>query len=686
MRRYVPIQPASSASRENLESSESSSGNASTTKRRRIGVSIACNACRRRKIRCDGLRPNCSNCKDSPEPCIYRNDSELSHDSKLLLLEVIRLLNSIPDDETLERLRVLRREIDTSVILTILRQDVDSSQQPLDKSESSSEGGDPFQVLELSSQYPNVYPMVPHRSMETLRETTYQQLIVGGRGRHQSIPAQTEDPNPIDSVSEIYDPRLSRLNIHLWTKVPISSELAARTITLYLETDHPLLGFFEPDLFLSDLIEGKTKYCSSLLVNSLLYWASQMNIAQGSDDSSFTLQFCAEAEQLWRTQKETDCILNLIAAQFLSLGYLGQGRDHVVLSYASEASRMAVRLGLFGVQEDNPALQEISILSKESRKAYMYAAWGSFNCATYMSLFYRQPGLVPPECPPHLPVPEIQENKDSENKKTEDIDYKGGVFPQLCHFWSILHEVALLYAGNEKPSTDSRSLRFAEYKFRELLAWSNSLPNDLCRNDQNPHYVQVMHIWLHASILDIFRYGVSGPLRHSHLRTFSSPESSADRVYNASVHQLKHLVMNYRLKFSSSSYSILWHAALIYLANALLYQPKEEDWVFYFLLCVYGYERLHTHWRVTKSISTALLSLALRKGDISSTAARHILTDLDQSTTSDADPLDEAIRAGFMADLDLEGPISNSTTVENLAYDIDDNLLLEEFTNASGLE
>lgn len=107
-----------------------------------------------------------------------------------------------------------------------------------------------------------------------------------------------------------------------------------------------------------------------------------MNMAQGSDDDSFTLQFCAEAEQLWRTQKHTDCILNLIAAQFLSLGYLGQGRDHVVLSYASEASHMAVRMGLFGVQEDNTPLQDISMLSTEPKKAFMYAAWGSFNCAT----------------------------------------------------------------------------------------------------------------------------------------------------------------------------------------------------------------------------------------------------------------------------------------------------------------
>lgn len=190
------------------------------------------------------------------------------------MLEVIRLLNSIPDDEALERLRVLRREIDTSVILTILRQDVNSGQQPDQSKSSSQEDDDPFQELELASQYPNVYPTVPRRNMDTLRETTYQQLVERSSGGHQSTSARIEDRNSVDSVSDFCDPRLSKLDIQVWTKVPIPSELAARTISLYLETDHPLLGFFEPDQFLSDLIEGKTKHCSSLLVNSLLYWAS----------------------------------------------------------------------------------------------------------------------------------------------------------------------------------------------------------------------------------------------------------------------------------------------------------------------------------------------------------------------------------------------------------------------------
>lgn len=70
------------------------------------------------------------------------------------------------------------------------------------------------------------------------------------------------------------DARLYELDIGAWTKVDISSDLAARCISLYLETDHPLLGHFDPDLFLSRLAgDDEGDYCSPLLVNALLFWA-----------------------------------------------------------------------------------------------------------------------------------------------------------------------------------------------------------------------------------------------------------------------------------------------------------------------------------------------------------------------------------------------------------------------------
>ena len=69
------------------------------------------------------------------------------------------------------------------------------------------------------------------------------------------------------------DARLAMLDMSMWTTVPIPNDLAAAAISLYLQTDHPLLGFFDADVFLEDLLEGRSRYCSTLLVSSLLFWA-----------------------------------------------------------------------------------------------------------------------------------------------------------------------------------------------------------------------------------------------------------------------------------------------------------------------------------------------------------------------------------------------------------------------------
>ncbi|QYS99728.1 Zn(2)-C6 fungal-type domain-containing protein [Trichoderma simmonsii] len=681
MQNYVSITPKRSQDTTDVGATSSA---VLTSKRRRVGVSIACNGCRRKKTRCDGQRPVCSACENTPSDCVYRDVSAISEESQSLLLEVIRLMNALPDDEILDKLKSLRREGAASAVLSSLR-DKAGTLQHSDLNFEAATMSDAFQSLELGDEYPNAYPETPTLSLETLEEATYQQLIhtarkdsgtevIQGTTQHEAVPELS-----------LCDSRLAQLDIGNWTNVIISNEYAARTISLYLETDHPLLGFFEPNLFVASLTAGKTDYCSPMLVNALLYWACQLNSTQDPDSGSLALRFCTEAESLWERQRSYDSILNLAAVQFLSLGYLGQGRDHVVLAYLNEASQMAVRMGFFGIGA-NHKQQQIELMPEPAKTAQLYAAWGSFNWITHMSLFYRQPGLQCPKIPPKLPIPWSHqpdvtgEPENSDNPQVElDPQYMGGVFPYICQFWSILHELALMYRHKGPLTGDQRTLCFAEFKFRELLAWSNRLPPKLSRNDQSPHYVQILHIWLHAAILDLFRFSMSSDIKNQHLKTFTSPHCTPENVCIASARQLKQLIINYRLNFASSSYTILWHTALTYLANAVLLHPKDENWFFYFLLCVYGYERLRPCWRVTRAISTALLSMALRKGDITSPTARQLLHDINGNNSGYQLPGE--VRATFMMDLDLAKSDPESATVEKIAQDFDQNLLLQQYTN-----
>lgn len=84
------------------------------------------------------------------------------------------------------------------------------------------------------------------------------------------------------------------------------------------------------------------------------------------------------------------------------------------------------------------------------------------------------------------------QNQDIE-PSTPMPNYMGRTFPHLCNFWRILHEVVMEYYGNgKKPLGAHVDATFAEFKFRELLAWSNTLPSALKQDGTNPHHVLIL--------------------------------------------------------------------------------------------------------------------------------------------------------------------------------------------------
>lgn len=56
--------------------------------------------------------------------------------------------------------------------------------------------------------------------------------------------------------------------------MPVSNELAASLISSYLKVEHPVYGFFDAELVLRDLLSHDVQYCTSSLVNALLFWTS----------------------------------------------------------------------------------------------------------------------------------------------------------------------------------------------------------------------------------------------------------------------------------------------------------------------------------------------------------------------------------------------------------------------------
>ncbi len=184
-------------------------------------------------------------------------------------------------------------------------------------------------------------------------------------------------------------------------------------------------------------------------------------------------------------------------------------------------------------------------------------------------------------------------------------------------------------------------------------------------------------LWFHAIILDIFRPFTQEVSQGSRqLRTFAGKPTTATDVCAASVAQLKHLIAEHRL-YKSSKYTLLWQTALIYLVNAILNDQRDKNWYTGLLLCIYAYQSLGRASRVATCISKGLLSLALRKSDMSARAAINILRDLERGGMKE---LTGEVRATFIADLNLALADPKAVSMEYLARGFKDNVWMRDLT------
>ncbi|KAG5768988.1 hypothetical protein H9Q73_013688 [Fusarium xylarioides] len=640
-RQLLPI-PSSENSPPNSQPSGSSSTPRSSSdeplKRQRIGTQLACNSCRKRKIRCDGRKPMCEACRrrGEKEPCAYaetRSPGQTSKETEQIL-GLFDVLKTAPEAQAIDILRVVRSHADLDTAVSIIQPRI--TKNISDHERSPEHPRHRGLEAELMARHSLAFPALQPLESSILKKFFSASRTSSSTQNDQNTPMTNSDPNPFtahdptQSLAPTLSPcdeRLEELNIGFWTSVPIASDLAAKAISLYLETDHPLLGSFDPTLFMEDLVHCRTNYCSKLLVSTIMYWSCQMYTAVDSTIQAFIPQFCEEAEKRWSLEKATDSLLNLAATQLLGLAYLGNGKDHYVLTYVSEVNAMGARMGLFGV-EQSVAISKAKQVSPELQSA-----------TSLMALFYQQPGLSYPEHPPIVPIPGHEwydpcEPSPESHQQRPKQTYMGDTFPIPFPRESLSSHIALA---------------FAEYKYRELIAWAETLPPSMVRSEQSPHHVLAFQ------------------------------RSSPDAAYKSSVNQLKRLVVVYRETYACSSYTMLWHTALIHIANAILGDTKDPAWRFYLFFCVESYGELRRAFRFAETIGRSILSMALQQGDLSTDEARRLMVQFEENRLTSPS---EDIRVTFMADLNLAMTDPEEASVESLSDRFEDIALFREFTNA----
>ncbi|KAM3497734.1 hypothetical protein MY10362_008925 [Beauveria mimosiformis] len=318
-----------------------------------------CAACKRRNAEClYETEPN-----ETRQQALKRKISELQDHASAYRV-IYDLLRDQPKNNANKILERIRSRSDVESILedpTLLRQSIRSEaglpMDNLSEQKTALAALPPIyseREFELLVRHPNAYPTLnplddialsksPHfrpakisqpnidtpclNPSPTLRST----IAAPNRSQESDLGNADAAASRSSPNSSYFDNRLERLNVAFWTSVPITKQYAANAISLYLETDHPVLGIFDADLFLEDLVDCQLNHCSAFLVSSLLVFASQAYTLKESIALSKSYDFESEAKRLAEVEVCSDTLTTVAGLLLLyeSIGTHGE----MALSY-----------------------------------------------------------------------------------------------------------------------------------------------------------------------------------------------------------------------------------------------------------------------------------------------------------------------------------------------------------------
>ncbi|KAF5024181.1 hypothetical protein F66182_3745 [Fusarium sp. NRRL 66182] len=702
-------------------------------KRRRANRPNACEKCRLKKARCDGKRPSCSQCERWGTSCVYSVDHLANVERELKQhRDILRLLMSLPEDEAAAAHRHLRSTSNLSDALSSIQGSMHGRHQPssMQIAQAISPPTSSSLEFELTVRHPIAYPTLIPLDVPSLRldprlkpvQRSPQNLLVEGSSPSDSMSPSTPSshatsntqsferagPNQEQDTTgphpgQFCDKRLHQLQIGYWTGVAIDNEVAASAISHYLQGNHPIFGFFDPDLFIDDLVHHRHQFCSAFLVNALLAHACQAYSVIDDGVGVLGQEFARDAAVLWRAERSSDTILNVASVLMLSVSAHLQRSDMASNDLLDDGRAMAERMKLFGVPHTPANAASFDSMDPNTKRAMAHTAWGAYS---YLTLNTFWVPTNPIAFPPMFPVP----GRNKEDTIDERLavrwprhfipDYAGKTFQTLCELWTIMQEVVAVYfpeRGDEDAASIRIPLAFVQGKYQKLLAFTDSLPPEMSSTNQEymPDHVLAFHILVHVAIVHIFHPFINDPNNQQlPLASMQPPRA----ILRASVNQLQRLILISRLDHPRAHSLSVLSSAVVHVSNTMIrdaairkrtmrasgynkgYNNRGGDddpnWHFYFLVCLAACQDLGACFPVFEPVGKGLLAMAMRDGSMSAGEANKLVRALEGPKR---DP-SQGTFGSFVLDFDLEATKPGNGQVKDLAAQFEELSMHNEYT------
>ncbi|KAI1102600.1 hypothetical protein F4804DRAFT_334096 [Jackrogersella minutella] len=568
-RRLLPLAPAPAPAGGSGQGAGGSSGT-----RGRRQVTAACEACRRRKSKCNAERPKCTLCVRHGTDCRYATAPTETHSQALKRKhselqtritpyeELFDILKTKSETESLEILKRIRSGNDVG---SILRQARD---------------GDLLMQLSLAPEarrryeFPYISDMpasilVPDNLYlrSFVYETTFRAPPSHGFSQDAHRDGYGDDRylKPYHAA-QVVEPDFSDIKISKWTPVIKDDNLLRRLLNCYLYYQHTWTAAFHMDYFLQDLSSGKTRFCSSLLVNAVLAAACAMS-RELPDRNKFWVpytlgyQFLAEARRLWEIEStiRPGSLTTIQAAVVLSIVATTTAMDKVGTSYLLQAMAMATNLDLFSVTAGTQ--------NEETRRARSVTAWGLFCWQAWQRFYFSKPPLLVD--PPQYPLPDPTLDKAWYGEIWLRYPMSHTLYPTNLAFTMntnfqlrlMMNEMALELFEDDKPPhmTQAKAL---ECKSR-LDNWFTNLPEPLMPTKVVlPDHMKI-HLEYYGTMISIVRLlAQSG----------TTLDVTWQNIITHAEVRLETLLRLYYLRHSFESYDPLLMHWLLFLGDSILFK------------------------------------------------------------------------------------------------------------------
>lgn len=166
----------------------------------------------------------------------------------------------------------------------------------------------------------------------------------------------------------------TQMKASTWTNITTDVPLVQHMLALYFCWEYPTFASLSKEHFLKDFQDGTPRYCSPILVNTLLalgcHFSSKLSArANPNDPHTSGDHFFKESQRLFYLEENHQSLTTIQALGIMSIREASCGRDSESQYYASQSIRLAIEMGLHQIHDEG---------DKDQLAVQAATFWGAF--------------------------------------------------------------------------------------------------------------------------------------------------------------------------------------------------------------------------------------------------------------------------------------------------------------------